>query len=202
MLYGYLNINLGTKLLFEQKLYRVFATFSICYQHGQTFSFKILIECCLDKVIADVLTCIAYCIRPHIQIYDPRHDKTLLHIQKHMRGDCTADESLCLLHRQSNSSTSRIRDFKPLRTARTWSETPKTGLLITWHILLIFSLRFGEPRPSSAVRPVRPWPYHFFWPKMVLAGPLFLPIIYFFFFFFFLPGNFSADQILSNNIDN
>ena len=39
-----------------------------------------------------------------------------------------------------------------------------------------------------------------FWPKMVLAGPLFRPIIYF--VFFFLPGNFSADKILSNNIDN
>ena len=36
-------------------------------------------------------------------------------------------------------------------------------------------------RPSSAVRPVRPWPYHFFWPKMVLAGPLFWPIMFFFF---------------------
>ena len=36
-----------------------------------------------------------------------------------------------------------------------------------------------------------------FWPKMVLAGPLFRPIIY----LFFLPGNFSADQILSNNIE-
>ena len=37
-----------------------------------------------------------------------------------------------------------------------------------------------------------------FGPKMVLAGPLFRPIIY----IFFLPGNFSADQILNNNIDN
>ena len=35
-----------------------------------------------------------------------------------------------------------------------------------------------------------------FWPKMVLAGPLFRPII------IFLPCNFSADQILSNNFDN
>ena len=38
-----------------------------------------------------------------------------------------------------------------------------------------------------------------FWPKMVLAGPLFLPII---FFSIFCKGNFSADQILSYNIDN
>ena len=38
-----------------------------------------------------------------------------------------------------------------------------------------------------------------FWPKMVLAGPLFRPIII---IIFFLLGDFSADQILSNNIDN
>ena len=37
-----------------------------------------------------------------------------------------------------------------------------------------------------------------FWPKMVLAGPFFRRII----FFFFLLGNFSADKILSNNIDS
>ena len=36
-----------------------------------------------------------------------------------------------------------------------------------------------------------------FWPKMVLAGPLIRPIM-----IFFLPGNFSADQSLGNNIDN
>ena len=74
MLYEYLNIYLGTKLLFEQKftqeeMYRVSATFSICYQHGPTFSSKTLIEGCLDEFIADALTGIAYCIRPHIDLH-------------------------------------------------------------------------------------------------------------------------------------
>ena len=58
---------------------------------------------------------------------------------------------------------------------------------------------YGLSRPSSAVRPVRPWPYHFFgrkwfWPDP-FSGRLYIS-------FFFLPGNFSADKILSNNIDN
>ena len=57
----------------------------------------------------------------------------------------------------------------------------------------------NEPRPSSAVRPVRPWPYHFFgrkwfWPDP-FSGRLYIS-------FYFLPDNFSADKILSNNIDN
>ena len=39
-----------------------------------------------------------------------------------------------------------------------------------------------------------------FWPKMVLARPLFRPIMIY--FFFFLPSIFLADQSLSNNTDN
>ena len=48
-------------------------------------------------VIADDLTDIAYCIKPHIHvhIYDPRHEKTLLHIRKQMRGNHTANQNLC-----------------------------------------------------------------------------------------------------------
>ena len=72
-------------------MYRVITTFSIRYQHRPIFSFKTLIEGCLDESIANVYTGIAYCIRPHIHIYDPRHEKTLLHIRKLMRGNRTAD---------------------------------------------------------------------------------------------------------------
>ena len=52
-------------------------------------------------------------------------------------------------------------------------------------------------RPSSAVRPVRPWPDHFFGRKWFWPDPFFGRL----YFLYFLPGNFSPDKILSNNIN-
>ena len=48
--------------VYIRMMYRVFATFSSCYQHSPTLNFKTLIGCCLDEFIVDVLTDIAYCI--------------------------------------------------------------------------------------------------------------------------------------------
>ena len=55
-------------------MYDVFATFSICYQHGPPLNFKTLILDCLDEFIADVLTDIALDHIIHNYIYDPRHE--------------------------------------------------------------------------------------------------------------------------------
>ena len=55
-------------------MYHVFATFSICYQHGPPLNFKTLILGCLDELIADVLTDIAFDHIIHIYDHDPRHE--------------------------------------------------------------------------------------------------------------------------------
>ena len=124
-------------------MYRVFATFSICYRHGPTFNFKTLIGGCLDDIIANILTDIAYCIRPHVQtcICVPRYEKTLLHIQKHMGGTRTADQHLCFSSKTEKiinfSTSNRLRfpsSVLQLGLCRSWSVTQKAGLLMR-HIL-------------------------------------------------------------------
>ena len=49
-------------------MYRVFATFSICYQHGPPLNFKTLILGCLDELPMFLQ------ILHIIHIYDPRHE--------------------------------------------------------------------------------------------------------------------------------
>ena len=53
-------------------MHRVFATFSICYQHEPPLNFQTLILGCPDEFIADVLTDIA--LDHKIHIYDSRHE--------------------------------------------------------------------------------------------------------------------------------
>ena len=79
MLYKHLNKYFGHQTSFRTKVYTrrmycVFATFSICYQHEPPLNFQTLILGCLDEFIADVLTDIALDHIIHIHIYDPRHE--------------------------------------------------------------------------------------------------------------------------------
>ena len=76
MLNKYLNIYFGHQTSFWTKVYtrrrhRVFATLSICYEHGPSLNLNSYLGC-VDEFIADVLTDIA--LDHIIHIYDPRHE--------------------------------------------------------------------------------------------------------------------------------
>ena len=99
MLYEYLNMYLGTKLLFEQKLtqeemYRIFATFSINFVSNadQHSVLKLLLKVVSMNSLPMFLQVLHK--TTYIHLYHPRHEKTLLHIRKHMRGNRTADQRL------------------------------------------------------------------------------------------------------------
>ena len=89
-------------------------------------------------------------------------------------------ETFCSVVLSSSLSIVRYNAVSSANS-RTWEQTSHAvqGLHTHPDVVGIKQLYHVSPRPSSAVRPVRLWPDHFFLPKMVLVGPHFWPNMFF-----------------------